>query len=387
MSFSGLPLWQAGFRPFFTLACLSGLFLPVLWIGIYGGLLPPPQLGVSIVQWHAHEMFFGFGWALLGGFLLTSTKNWVGIRGYHGRALVLLSAAWLLERLGMACQSLLAPWLFLLTNYLFLVSVVLMLGWTLVRYRARDSFGKDNYFFLLLLPLFILAKALLLDADYYRVGVVMCLGLFRLAFLIMFERTLTQFMRNVFQASILRDIRLDLAIKGLALLLVFAGLLPPTLAAVLELALAAMLLWRFACWKPQLALRRMDIGISYLGYLALVAQLALSALDRMALTTLVGSVAVHLFSFGVMGLVIPAMITRISKGHTGRKVMFEAGDKLVLWLMIAAFLLRLLGPQLLPSAYMIWLGLAAASWSLGFALLAWRCLPYLWQPRLDGKEG
>ena len=38
----------------------------------------------SVVQWHAHEMFFGFGWAVMGGFLLTSTKNWVHIRGYHG---------------------------------------------------------------------------------------------------------------------------------------------------------------------------------------------------------------------------------------------------------------------------------------------------------------
>jgi uncharacterized protein involved in response to NO len=30
-------------------------------------------------------MFFGFGWAVLGGFLLTASKNWVKIRGYHGR--------------------------------------------------------------------------------------------------------------------------------------------------------------------------------------------------------------------------------------------------------------------------------------------------------------
>jgi hypothetical protein len=33
-------------------------------------------------------MFFGFGWAVLGGFLLTSTKNWVGVRGYHGTPLI-----------------------------------------------------------------------------------------------------------------------------------------------------------------------------------------------------------------------------------------------------------------------------------------------------------
>ena len=386
MKFSALPVWQAGFRPLFTLACLSGLLLPLLWIAIYTGQLRPPAVSFSIVQWHAHEMFFGFGWAVLGGFLLTASKNWVGIRGYHGNSLAWLSAAWLIERLGMAWQAHLPPPLFLLSNYLFLVSIILMLGWTLVRYRQRDSF-RDNYFFLLLLPLFIGAKWLLLDADYYRVGIVMSLGLFRLAFLIMFERTLTQFMRNVFQVSILRDARLDLAIKGLALLLVFAGLMPAWLAAALALALAALLAWRFVYWKPQLALRRLDIGISYLGYLAVVAQLLVAALDSVAPPAWIGSVSVHLFSFGVMGLVIPAMITRIAKGHTGRPVQFTAQDKQVLWIMLLALVLRVLGPQLAPAAYLVWLTLAAACWSLGFALLAWRSLPFLWRPRADGREG
>jgi len=386
VNFSALPLWQAGFRPFFALACLSGLLMPPLWIGLYAGYLPAPLISFSIVQWHAHEMFFGFGWAVLGGFLLTASKNWVAIRGYHGWSLVFLAAAWLVERVAMFCQSLLPQPLFVLANNLFLVSIIAMLLWTLIRHHQRDTF-RDNYFFLLLLPLFVVAKALLLDGDHYRVGVLMSLGLFRLAFLIMFERTLTQFMRNVFNASILRDPRLDLTIKFLALLLVFAGLLPAPLAAALNLILALLLLWRFAHWKPQLAMRRLEIGISYLGYLAIVAQLLIAVLDRVAQPSWVGTVSVHLFSFGVMGLVIPAMITRISKGHTGRKVEFEARDKVVLQIMIAGVLLRLLGPQLLSSAYPAWLALSAGCWSVGFALLTWRCLPFLLRPRVDGKEG
>lgn len=386
MNFPAHPFWQAGFRPFFALACLSGLVLPALWMAIYTGLLQLPPVSFSIVQWHAHEMFFGFGWAVLGGFLLTASKNWVGIRGYRGRALVLLSAAWLIERLGMACASLLPPLLFRLSNNLFLVSVIAMLLWTLVRYRKQDSF-RDNYFFLLLLPLFIVAKALLLDGDYSQVGLVMTLGLFRLAFLIMFERTLTQFMQNVFKVSILRDVRLDLTIKGLALVLVFAGFLPLPLAASLDALLALLLLWRFAFWKPQLAMRRLEIGIMYLAYLAIIAQLFIVALDGVVQITWTGTLAVHVFSFGVMGLVIPAMITRISKGHTGRPVRFEATDKLVLLIMLCAFMLRVLGPQLSPSSYLVWLMLSAACWSISFGILAWRFLPFLLSPRIDGKEG
>ncbi|MFZ5462249.1 MAG: NnrS family protein [Pseudomonadota bacterium] len=62
-----------------------------------------PSLSFPVVQWHAREMFFGFGWAVMGGFLLTATKNWVRVRGYHGPPLVFLAAAcWF------ACFSLLA---------------------------------------------------------------------------------------------------------------------------------------------------------------------------------------------------------------------------------------------------------------------------------------
>ena len=44
----------------------------------------------------------------MGGFLLTSTKNWVNIRGYHGPALMLLAAAWIVERLAMGFGGMLA---------------------------------------------------------------------------------------------------------------------------------------------------------------------------------------------------------------------------------------------------------------------------------------
>jgi hypothetical protein len=51
-------------------------------------------------------------------------------------------------------------------------------------------------------------------------------------------------------------------------LLVGAGLLPPPWAGWLSLLLALLLAGRFFFWKPHLALRRLDLGIMYLGYLA-----------------------------------------------------------------------------------------------------------------------
>ena len=205
-------LWQVGFRPFFTLAILSGLSLPILWAFIHSGEIAAAQTTFTMVQWHAHEMFFGFGWAVLGGFLLTATKNWVGVRGYYGYALMFLVGAWLFERAGMWFEGIWPPLLFRISNNLFITAIVAMLMWTLIRNHKTDS-HRDNYFLLLILPVFLLAKNLMLSADYYQIGWSMAVGLFRMAFLVMLERTLPQFMKSVFQVSILSNQVLNKAIN------------------------------------------------------------------------------------------------------------------------------------------------------------------------------
>jgi uncharacterized protein involved in response to NO len=259
-----------------------------------------------------------------------------------------------------------------------------MLLWTLVRHRKEDTY-RDNAVFLLILPAFLIAKHLMLSAEHFQIGVSMATGLFRMAFLVMLERTLTQFMKGIFQVGILRNAALDRTIKLLGLLLVGAGLMP-LLAGWISLLLALLLTGRFFFWKPQLAMRRIDLGIMYLGYIAMVLQLLAEFLGQLAPPAWVGAFSMHVFALGVMGLIIPAMLIRISKGHTGRKVVFDPFDKLVLWIMIAAFVLRVIAPQLRPDAYALWILLAACGWFSGFAILAWRLIPMLAQARVDGRE-
>lgn len=385
MKFASHPVWLAGFRPFFTLAVAAGILLPAVWAAIYGGVLSPPVFRFTIIQWHAHEMFFGFGWAVLGGFLLTATKNWVGIRGYHGGALVYLAGAWLFERAGMWFGASWPLELFLLSNFLFLVSIVGMLVWTLGRHRRSDSY-RDDWVFVLALPLFLPAKLMMLSADGFQLGVATAIALFRVAFLVMLERTLTQFMKGVFQAEILRHPMLDGAIKTLGLALAGAALLPSPAVVAADVALALMLLGRFAFWQPHRAMRRLDIGIMYLGYLAIVLQLLLDALDRTASPGWVGTVTVHVFTLGAIGLVAPSLMIRISKGHTGRKVAFERSELWVLRIMLLSFILRIVAPQIDAGDYAAWIWLTATCWCACFAWLGWRLVPFLWQPRVDGRE-
>ena len=386
MRFTQQPLWSAGFRPFFILACVAGLGLPIWWALIFTGSVPPPlTFALPPVQWHAHEMFFGFGWAVFGGFLLTASKNWLNVRGWHGGALVLLAAAWLLDRLAMSLGAGWPPALFWLAAGLFQVAIVAMLLHTMLPQKVRGG-ASDNYFFWILLLLFLPAKFLILQQAHFAEGWAMTLALFRLVVLIMLERTQVQYMRHAFQAEILRDPRLDVPIKWLALALAFAPWLPAAVAGGAEAVLALLLLVRFTGWKPLRAFSRLDVGIMYLGYLMIVAQLLVDAVGHFVALPWVGSVSAHLFTVGVLGTIMPAMIVRIAKGHTGREVVFEPADKLVLWLMIAGLVARVVMPQFHPAGYAMWLHIAATTWLLAFAILLWRYAPFLLAPRVDGKE-
>ena len=385
MKLSSYPFWLLGFRPFFSLAILAGAVLPMLWALVYAGLIPAPATTFSSVQWHAHEMFFGFGWAVLGGFLLTASRSWVKVRGYHGQALMWLVAAWLFERAGMWCEGNWPALLFRISNNLFLVVIAVMVMRTLQQNRERD-FYRDNYFFLLILPMFLLAKNLLLNAEYFQQGALMSVGLFRLAFLVMLERTLSQFMKFSFQVEILEHPALNKAIKFSCLLLVFGGFMPNALTAGIALLAALLLGLRLVFWYPHKALRRLDIGIMYLGYLAITVQLLIEFLRLTLYPQWSVSLSMHVFTFGAMGLIIPAMLIRITRGHTGRPVVFDTRDKRVLWGMMAAFVFRLIAPLFDPADYTRWILLAALCWLASFTLLAWRYLPFLFQARVDGKE-
>ena len=160
----------------------------------------------------------------------------------------------------------------------------------------------------------------------------------------------------------------------------------PPWAAGIEGLLALLLGFRFAYWHPRLAFTRIDIGVMHLGYLGIVAQLVLQVLERSLHPAWVGALPVHAFTFGAMGLVVPAMLLRICKGHTGRKVAFEPADKAALYLMVVALLVRLAAPQLLPAAYAQWLIPAAALWFVAFGIVALRILPMVVAPRVDGRE-
>lgn len=382
--FFDLPLWYAGFRPFFLLAFISGVAFPLIWGAMFAGWITLPQSAPDALMWHAHEMFYGFGWAVLGGFLLTSSKNWVKIRGIHGKLLALAAGLWVLERglMLVAGKIPVLPRLLLLNGSILFIGGYIITS--LVKYRRKD-FYKDNPFFVVLLSVLIVSHSLMLVPQTFSLGTSMTLGLFRMAFVIMFERTMTQFMKNSMKLELLRNPFLDFGIKGLALATVFAGFMPQKVATALLAAFGLLLLTRWILWKPLKGLRNFGIGLMYVGYMGVVVHLALEVLHSTGKFVGFGKLSLHAFTFLVMGLIIPAMFIRICQGHTGRKLVFTVSDRLAIGLMAVGAVLRLVVSQIWLSHYALWIGLSAVAWALCFAIVGWRVGRFVFYPRIDGR--
>ena len=93
----GPPILSYGFRPFFLGAGMFAVLAMTLWIGAL-------TLGWSVggdrgpLNWHAHEMLFGYASAAMTGFLMTAIPNWTGRLPVAGLPLLGLFGLWLAGR-------------------------------------------------------------------------------------------------------------------------------------------------------------------------------------------------------------------------------------------------------------------------------------------------
>ena len=125
----GVALLALGFRPFYLLAGAYAALTVPLWALQFAGWLP----GVSL-WWHAHEMLFGYTFAVIAGFLLTAVRAWTSHPTPTGAALAAMAALWIAAR-GLAPFSLLAS---SLVDALFALAVAYGIGRPILASRNRN---------------------------------------------------------------------------------------------------------------------------------------------------------------------------------------------------------------------------------------------------------
>ena len=87
-----------------------------------------------------------------------------------------------------------------------------------------------------------------------------------------------------------------------------------------------------------------------------------------------------------MGLMILAMISRVSLGHTGRPIVVGPLMALAFLAVYAAFIVRVFGAYFLEDYTQMILA-AAGFWLLGYGCFVLRYLPVLGRGRADGRPG
>ncbi|MCB1708394.1 MAG: NnrS family protein, partial [Halioglobus sp.] len=114
------PILRLAFRPLFLGGTLFSL-IAMLWWSVFWLHPIAWQPYGGPIWWHGHEMLFGFGSAIVVGFLLTAVQAWTGVPGLRGGLLGVLAGSWLLGRLLLAFGSALPPWLLVTVDLSFLL--------------------------------------------------------------------------------------------------------------------------------------------------------------------------------------------------------------------------------------------------------------------------
>ncbi len=378
------PLWRLGFRPFFVAGALFALLAVALWAAALHGLTNPAVAG-GMLAWHRHEMPFGFGLAIIAGFLLTAVQTWTGRPGLSGRPLIALFGLWLAARLAWFIPVPLAVLIMLQLGFIGLF--IAQMARQLITTRQRN-----NYPLLLVLSLLALCQSLTLTGlaqgndELQRRGVLAALWLVAVLLSLIGGRVIPFFTQRglgrveAFAAHPWLD-RLLLACGVLVAALFASGhnlLASPWLAApfIVLSVLHGLRLWRchlHGIWRVPL-LWSLHLGYAWL----LVATLGMVAWHLGWLRQ--PSLASHALAVGAMGGLVLAMMARVSLGHTGRALQ---PPRAMAW----AFGLLNLGALIRVTAGSGGLWLAAACWSTAFALFAWHYAPMLWRARVDGHPG
>jgi uncharacterized protein involved in response to NO len=381
----GWPVLRLGFRPFYLGAAVFACLAVPLWLALFLGRASL-HLSVSPLLWHAHEMLFGFGVAVIVGFLLTAGKAWTGLATPRGPVLGALAGLWLAARLA----TLVAPYaLYAVLDLVFLPVVAGILVDVLVRAGNRRNLPLAGMLIALSAAnlVFHLSVLGMIDVSPLH-SLYGALTLIVMIECVMAGRVVPAFTNGVTPGLNLKpQVRLEqttLALTALALLSwVFAA--PVWFAFGALAAAGAAHLLRQWSWQPWVTRGRPILWILHAAYLWIPVGFILLALAQLGWVTV--SSGVHAFGVGATGGLIIGMVTRTARGHTGRPLKASNAEVAAYGLVMTAAVLRVLMPILAPQWLVSWLLAAALAWSAAFGIYLAIFTPWLLSTRLDGDDG
>jgi len=360
----------------------------LVWLGIWpsGRLSLPVYYGV--IDWHSHEMLFGYGAAVIAGFLLTAVRNWTGVNTPTGTPLALLALLWLAGRLAPLLAGVVPAPVIAILDLAFLPTVALAIGPAL--WRGKQ---KINRIFVPLLLLMGLANLLvhlqpLGWADTASRGIDMMLYLVLFLVTIIGSRVMPFFTEAVVAGyqPVRRPWVETASVITFVLIILLQPVYPePMITGLLALSIAGIQAVRAAGWYHPGIWRTPILWVLYSGFFWIITGFLMLGLSGFGLVA--ANLAKHALTVGGIGILTLGMMARVSLGHTGRPLQPARPVEFAFVLLNLAAALRVFGPLLRPESYNLWIHLSGGVWMLCFLIFCAVYLPVLFRPRIDGKPG
>lgn len=386
------PILRLAFRPLFLGGTLFSVIAIAWWL--YYWLKPfewSPHGGP--VWWHAHEMLFGFGAAIVGGFLLTAVATWTGVIGVRGKPLAVLALSWLLGRLLLAFGTGLPGWLVMTGDVIYPVLAAIAMAYPVLKAKQWRN--------LMFVPM-LLVLALLNLASHWGVitnqpalaiqslhGTIM---LFALIIAIVGGRVVASFTSNATGCERAVPVKwletASIVSIILMLLMAFYGFthIPLPLLMLVSTAAAIANGWRFLRWGYQYSWSDPLLWSLHLAYAFIPLGFVLLALYGAGLMANL-SAALHCFTVGAIGGMILGMISRVTLGHTGRPLTPPKLMSLAFVLILLSAIVRVILPGWLPGFTQFGIGLAGVLWIGAYGIYLFFYAPMLVTTRADGNPG
>lgn len=385
-AYEGPALLSYGFRPLFLLAALQAGLTILVWLPFVTGHLTVPT-AFAPVDWHIHEMLFGYQVAAIGGFLLTAIPNWTGRLPVQGTPLLVLVLSWVAGRIAVTASALIGWRLATAIDALFLTLLAAAAAREIIAGRNWRNLKVVILVVLLLVAnlAFHLEAGLTGGAEFSRrfaIAVVLMLVM------LIAGRIVPSFTRNWLAPR--GGGRLPVpfggydkvVLAGSALVLSLWIAVPdrPSTGAALAI-LAALHLVRLARWAGERCWRNPLLIILHVAYLFVPLGFGLTALASFGL--IAPGAGIHAWTAGAFGSMTLAVMSRASLGHTGRPLVATAATQACYVLVVTGSVARICsalghGPTGL-------LHVAGLSWSLAFIAFALVYWPALTGARLSSK--
>ncbi|QNI02938.1 NnrS family protein [Halomonas sp. SH5A2] len=392
-----LPLMRLAFRPFFWFGALFSVFAMLVWFGFWHGNVWLSPYG-GMLWWHQHEMLFGFGSAIIAGFLLTAVQNWTGQPSLSGWPLLALLITWLAARVLLAFTYL-PGWLILLVDVSFLPLVALSIAKRVIAVRMWRNlmlvpvllalaFANIAMHLAVINPVVINNSALLLrEAGHFAMLVITLLMVLLGGRVIPFftSRKLGFDQPARYRLLELASIGTLAAIVMLQALILLSDLRANALMAALMLIAALSNAWRLSHWQGWKSFREPLLWGLHASYTFIPLGLVMWAWQLISGQRVES--ALHALAIGSMGTMMLAMMARVSLGHTGRAIRTLPGIGVALAVLLLAALLRSVWLVLFPHSSQWVYSIVIIAWCVSYLIFLLHYAVPLFTARVDGTDG